>query len=79
MIEYKGYIAHFFFDENTHLFHGRVANTNDVITFQGKSVKELTFAFKNAINEHIEWSEKYGKEPKKPFDLEFQTGKIKND
>jgi len=76
MIEYRGYIAHFFFDESTQLFQGRVANTHDLITFQGKSVKEIQEAFKDAINDHIEWCKKHGRELKKPFAIESQPGKL---
>jgi predicted HicB family RNase H-like nuclease len=67
MIKYRGYIGHFTFDEKTNLFHGRVANTHDLITFQGKSVKEIHQAFQDAIDEHLDWCKKYGKELQKPF------------
>jgi len=70
MIEYKGYIGHFTFDETKNIFYGRVTNTQDLITFQGKSVKETQNAFRDAINEHIEWRKKYGKNPEKHFSLE---------
>jgi len=70
MIEYKGYIGHFTFDETKNIFYGKVANTQDLITFQGKSIKETQHAFRDAINEHIEWCKKYGKKPEKPFSLE---------
>ena len=67
MIEYKGYIGHFSFDEKTNLFYGKVANTHDLITFQGKSVKETHFAFQDAINEYIDWCKKHRKNHEKPF------------
>ena len=70
MINYKGYIGQFAFDETKNIFHGRVANTHDLIIFQGKSIKETQQAFRDAINEHLEWCKKYGKEPEKPFALE---------
>lgn len=70
MINYKGYIGNFAFDETKNIFYGRVANTHDLITFQGKSVREAQEAFQDAINEHLEWCNKYGKIPEKPFSLE---------
>ena len=63
MIEYKGFVGHFKFDETKNMFYGCVANTNDFITFQGKSVKEIKQHFQDAIDEHIEWCKKYGKKP----------------
>ena len=59
MIEYKGYICHFAFDEADKLFHGKVANSHYIIAFQGKSVYELQRAFQNAIEEHIAWCTKH--------------------
>ena len=40
MIEHKGYIGHFFFDEKTNSFQGHVANTHDVITYAKKSIMQ---------------------------------------
>jgi len=62
MIEYKGYIGHFTFDEKANLFHGKVSNTHDLITFQGKSVKEMHLSFQDAVNDYIEWRKKFKKE-----------------
>ena len=62
MIKYRDYIAHFYFDEETNLFYGKVANTHDLITFQGKSVKETKQAFRDSIDEHIKWRKKFKQE-----------------
>ena len=67
MIEYKGYRAHFDFDEKANLFHGKASNTSYPIAFQGKSVKEAVQAFRYSIDEYLEWCKKYGKKPGKPI------------
>lgn len=67
MIEYKGYIGHFFFDEKTNLFYGKVANTHDLITFQGKSVNETHLAFQDAVNDYIDWCKKHRSNHEKIF------------
>ena len=69
MINYKGYIGHFAFDETKNMFYGKVANTHDLIVFQGKSIRGLQESFQDAINEHLEWCKKYDKSPEKPFSL----------
>ena len=51
MMEYKGYIGHVEFDDNAEIFHGEVINTRDVITFQGKTVKEIKKAFRDSIED----------------------------
>ena len=65
-MEYKGYIGLFTFDEKLELFQGRVSNIKDLITFQGKSMETLKYAFKDAINEYLNWCKKIGKNPEKP-------------
>ncbi len=59
MIEYKGYVGVYEFDEEKNLFLGKVSHINDVIPFQGKSVKEVQESFENAINEYLAWCKKY--------------------
>ena len=46
MIEYKGYIGDVEYDSDAKIFHGEVMNTKDVITFQGLSVEEIEYSFK---------------------------------
>ena len=61
MIKYKGFIGHYFFDEKTCLFQGNVANSNHAITFEGRSLAKVHQAFREAVDEHIEWTKKYGR------------------
>lgn len=67
MLTYKGYIGHYFFDEKSQLFQGNIANSNDIITFQGRSVSAIQQAFREAVDEYIEWCKQYGKTPHKRF------------
>ena len=43
-MEYQGYVGKVEFDDEAGIFHGEVLDTRDVITFQGRSVDELTTA-----------------------------------
>lgn len=63
MIEYKGYLGGFEFDEKTNLFLGRVTNSDTLITFQGKSVKKVKVDFKKAVKKYILWCKKNRKIP----------------
>src|SRR3989338_1512919 len=67
MITYKNYVAKVEFDPEAKLFHGEVIGTQDVITFQGKSVGELEKAFKDSIEDYLEFCEKKKKKPEKSF------------
>lgn len=65
MITHRGFIGHFDFDETYSLFLGKVANSHDLITFQGKSLSELNDAFRDSVNEYLAWCEQYNKIPQK--------------
>lgn len=42
------------------MFHGEVLDLRDVITFQGTSVEELEKAFRDSIDEYLEFYEGRG-------------------
>ena len=64
---YKGYEGIASFDEEADLFHGDVINTRDVITFQGRSVKDLRKAFRESVDDYLAFCRSRGEEPEKPF------------
>ena len=71
MFEYKNYLGHVTFDDEAEIFHGDVINTRDVITFQGKSVAELKKAFKDSVNDYLEFCQERGESPERPFSGTF--------
>ncbi len=73
MLKYKGYIGHVEFDEEAEIFHGEVINTRDVITFQGSTVKALKKAFKDSVDDYLDFCEERGEEPEKPFSGRFNV------
>jgi len=52
-IRYKDYIGMIEYDEDMEMFHGRVANIRDVVSFYGKSVSELKAEMKKSVDEYI--------------------------
>ena len=71
MMEYKGYIGTVEYDAEEKLFHGDIINTRDVITFQGTNVNEIERAFKDSIEDYIDWCKEDGVEPEKPYSGRF--------
>ena len=71
MMQYKGYLSHIEFDDDTNIFHGEVINVRDVITFQGKSVDELKKAFEESVEDYLAFCSERGEEPNKPFSGKF--------
>jgi predicted HicB family RNase H-like nuclease len=70
-MNYKGYEGIVEYDDDAAIFHGEVVNTRDVITFQGTSVSELQQAFKDSVDDYIEFCRLRGEEPEKPFSGTF--------
>lgn len=67
MMKYKGYLGNVRFDDEANIFHGDVVGLKDVITFQGTSVKELKQAFKESIEDYLEWCKERGEKPEKTY------------
>ena len=71
LIEYKGYIGKVEFDNEAGLLHGEVINLRDVITFQGENVEELRQAFRDSVDDYLDFCTERGEEPEKPFSGKF--------
>jgi predicted HicB family RNase H-like nuclease len=67
MMRYKGYAGQAFYDADAKLFHGEVIGLKDVITFQGTTVEEIEKAFKDSIDDYIEFCKTRGEKPEKPY------------
>lgn len=70
-MEYKGYFAKVNFDDEANVFHGEVINLRDVITFEGETVHELRAAFKDSVEDYLEFCAERGEEPEKPYSGKF--------
>ena len=63
---YKGYPARIEYSDEDECFVGRVAGIRDIITFHGKSVKEIRTAFKESMDFYLETCAERGETPNKP-------------
>jgi predicted HicB family RNase H-like nuclease len=70
-MKYKGYFAKVEFDDEADIFHGEVINLRDVITFQGQTVNALRKAFKDSVDDYLEFCAEQGEEPEKPYSGKF--------
>ncbi len=78
MLKYKGYTGYVVYDDEAHLFHGEVAAIKAVITFQGTTVTEIENAFKDSIDDYLDWCKERGKEPEKPHSGKFNLRMPRN-
>ena len=66
-MKYKDFTGHVEFDADAGIFHGEVLDTRDVITFHSTSVAELEQAFRESIDDYLEFCAQRGEKPDKPF------------
>jgi predicted HicB family RNase H-like nuclease len=65
------YIARITYNEEIDSFFGEVINTNDVITFSGRSGEELRRELAASIEAHLEACRIKGVEPSRPYSGRF--------
>ncbi|MBI1344955.1 toxin-antitoxin system HicB family antitoxin [bacterium] len=70
-MEYKGYLGKVEFDDDAGIFHGEVINIRDVVTFQGNTVAKLRKAFRESIDDYLDFCQQRGEDPDKPFSGQF--------
>jgi predicted HicB family RNase H-like nuclease len=70
-MNHKGYTATVEYEPDDRVFHGRVNDISDVVTFEGTSVDELEAAFRNAVDEYVAFCEERGRVPQRPFSGRF--------
>jgi len=73
MMEYKGYIGKVEFDDEAGVFHGELIGIRDVVTFEGDSVDELRRAFRDSVDDYLEFCEVRGESPDRPYSGKFQV------
>ncbi len=71
MMEYKGYIGKVEIDDEAGILHGEVINVRDVITFEGVSVDEIQKAFRESVDDYLDFCAQRGESPEKPFSGKF--------
>jgi predicted HicB family RNase H-like nuclease len=65
ILEYKDFIGSVNYADEDECFYGRIEGINDLVTFEGASVKELKKAFKDAVEDYLELCKELNKEPYK--------------
>ena len=66
-VKYKGYIGSVAFSEKDNVFFGKIEGIDGLVNFEGESVKELTDAFHEAVEDYLEYCKEEGIEPHKSY------------
>jgi len=70
---FKDFIGSVHYSTNDSVFHGKLEGINDLVTFEGESVKELKLAFEEAVEDYIELCKELDKDPLKSFKGSFNV------
>lgn len=70
-MEYKGYVGAVEFDDVGRVFHGKIIGIRDMVTFEGQSVDELETAFRESVDDYLEFCEQRNEAPDKPYSGKF--------
>jgi len=70
-MNHKGYIGELRVDLDAGVIRGKVVNTRDTITFQGKTVEEAREAFIDSVEDYLEFCASTGDPAEKPFSGRF--------
>ena len=64
---YKGYLGSVAYSEKDNVFFGKIEGKNGLVNFEGESVKELTDAFHEAVDDYLAYCKDEGIEPDKSY------------
>ena len=70
-LKYEGFMGSVHFSEKDDCFFGKIEGIDDLITFEGRDVKELRMAFREAIEDYIELCNSMGKPLHKSYKGSF--------
>jgi predicted HicB family RNase H-like nuclease len=73
VLNYKGFIGSVHFSADDNVFFGKLEGINDLVTFEGETVKELTDAFHYVVEEYIKDCEKENIAPEKSYKGSFNV------
>ena len=64
---YKGYIGSVNYSDKDQIFYGKIEGINGLVNFEGESVRELTEAFHEAVDDYLAYCEDEGIAPDKSY------------
>ena len=62
-MSYKDYLGSVAFSEKDGVFFGKIEGINGMVNFEGESVKELTEAFHEAVDDYLAYCQDEGHHP----------------
>lgn len=66
-LRYKGFLGTVNFSEKDEVFYGKIEGIDGLVNFEGESVKELTEAFHEAVDDYVAYCAEQGIEAHKSY------------
>lgn len=73
ILQHKGYYAEVHFSAEDEVFFGKIIGINDLVNFEGDSVKALKKEFANAVSDYTATCQELGKMPNKTYKGSFNV------
>jgi len=73
ILEHKGYYASVHFNAKDEVFYGKLVGIEDLVVFEGASVKELKKSFHASLDDYLQTCAELGKEPNKTYKGTFNV------
>ena len=73
LLTYKGYNGSAHYSAADEVFYGKLEGIDDLVNYEGTSVKELIKAFNEAVEDYLETCKEIGKEPNKTYKGSFNV------
>jgi predicted HicB family RNase H-like nuclease len=73
ILQYKDYYASVHFSAEDEVFYGKILGINDLVSFEGSSVRELKKSFHEAVEDYLAMCEQAGKDPDKTYKGTFNV------
>ncbi len=72
-LKYKGYIGSVAYSEPDKVFFGKIEGIDGLVNHEGESVKELTDAFHEAVEDYLIFCEEHNCKPEKSYTGTFNV------
>lgn len=63
MLKYKDYLGSVQFSDEDKVFHGKIEFIRALVTYEGADVDSLEHAFKESVDDYLEFCRQEGTEP----------------
>lgn len=70
---YKGYFTAIQCDLESGVLWGKIEGIDDLITFEGDTIPEVTAAFEESVDDYLDYCAQIGKQPEKAYSGSFNV------